>query len=161
MQSEALSLLSELIAIESFSREEKNVADFLERYLEERGYVVSRSGNNIWLMSAGFDSARPTKLLAIIQKNVGCEVTARSTRLSSTATPLTHPVVQRIKACNRTLYGSPTLSDQALMPFSSVKMGPGHSSRSHTADEYILLSEIEHAIALYIEILDGLDTKGV
>lgn len=346
--SEPIALLSELIAIESFSREEKNVADFLERYLEERGYVVSRSGNNIWLMSAGFDSARPTillnshidtvkpvagwvrnpftptiengrlyglgsndagasvvsllyafmhlsaqpqlynlifaataeeevsgkngiesllkelpkidfavvgeptemhaavaekglmvldctvygkaghaarnegenaiykaladiqwfqntafdkvsdllgpvklsvtqinagtqhnvvpdkcsfvvdvrsnelysndELLAIIQKNVGCEVTARSTRLSSTATPLTHPVVKRIKACNRTLYGSPTLSDQALMPFSSVKMGPGHSSRSHTADEYILLSEIEHAIALYIEILDGLDT---
>ena len=58
MHSEAVTLLSQLIAIESFSREEKNVADFLERYLVERGYVVSRSGNNLWLMSPGFDTAQ-------------------------------------------------------------------------------------------------------
>jgi acetylornithine deacetylase len=53
-------------------------------------------------------------------------------------------------------FGSPTLSDQALMPFPSVKMGPGKSSRSHTADEYILVSEIEEAISTYVQILDGL-----
>ena len=346
MQSEAVSLLSELIAIESFSREEKNAADFLERYLEERGYVVSRSGNNIWLMSPGFDTTRPTillnshidtvkpaagwvrnpftpsienghlyglgsndagasvisllyafmhlsaqpqsynlifaataeeevsgkngiesllkelpkidfaivgeptemhaavaekglmvldcvaygkaghaarnegensiykaltdiqwfqnfefekvsdllgsvkmsvtvvsagtqhnvvpdkcsfvvdvrsnelysndELLAIIKKQVACEVTARSTRLSSSATPLEHPVVKRTLEMNRTIYGSPTLSDQALMPFASVKMGPGKSERSHTADEFILTTEIEEAIDLYIKLLDGL-----
>ena len=57
----------------------------------------------------------------------------------------------------RNTFGSPTLSDQALMPFPSFKMGPGCSSRSHTADEYITISEIKEAIQLYIEILDGLD----
>ena len=48
------------------------------------------------------------------------------------------------------------MSDQALMPFSSVKVGPGDSARSHTADEYIVVSEIEQAIAYYIQLLDGL-----
>jgi len=343
--SDPIALLSELIAIESFSREEKNVADFLERYLEERGYVVSRSGNNIWLMSPGFDTSRPTillnshidtvkpvagwvrhpftpiieneklyglgsndagasvvsllhafihlsaqpqsynlifaataeeevsgkngiesllkelpkidfaivgeptemhaavaekglmvldctsygkaghaarnegenaiykalmdvqwlenyafdkisdllgtvkmsvtqinagtqhnvvpdkcsfvvdvrsnemysneEILAIVKQHVACEVVARSTRLSSTATPLDHPIVKRAIEMNRTIYGSPTLSDQALMHFASVKMGPGKSERSHTADEFILTTEIEEAIELYIKLLDG------
>jgi acetylornithine deacetylase len=53
-------------------------------------------------------------------------------------------------------FGSPTLSDQALMKFPSLKMGPGNSSRSHTADEYIMVSEIEEAIGMYIKLLDGL-----
>ncbi len=343
---EAISLLSELIAIESFSREEKQVADFLERYLEERGYVVSRSGNNIWLMSPGFEPSRPTillnshidtvkpvagwvrnpllatiengrlyglgsndagasvvsllyafmhlsaqpqsynlifaataeeevsgkngiesllrelpkidfamvgeptemhaavaekglmvldcttfgkaghaarnegenaiykalqdiqwfqnyefervsellglvkmsvtqinagtqhnvvpdkcsfvvdvrsnelysndEILSIVKQHVSCEVSARSTRLSSTATPIEHPVVKRAIEMNRTIYGSPTLSDQALMPFASVKMGPGKSERSHTADEFIFTAEIEEAIQLYIKLLDGI-----
>ena len=52
-------------------------------------------------------------------------------------------------------FGSPTLSDQALMSFPSLKMGPGKSSRSHTADEYILISEIEDAIKVYLNLLDG------
>jgi acetylornithine deacetylase len=96
------------------------------------------------------------ELLAIIKKNVACEVTARSTRLSSSATPLEHPVVKRAIELNRTIYGSPTLSDQALMPFASVKMGPGKSERSHTADEFILTTEIDEAIDLYIKLLDGI-----
>ena len=54
-------------------------------------------------------------------------------------------------------FGSPTLSDQALMSFPSVKMGPGRSSRSHTADEYIMIKEIEEALELYLKILDGLE----
>jgi acetylornithine deacetylase len=57
---------------------------------------------------------------------------------------------------NLTLYGSPTLSDQALMPFPSVKIGPGDSARSHTADEYVLVEEIEKGIEVYIQLLDGL-----
>jgi len=56
----------------------------------------------------------------------------------------------------RNTYGSPTLSDQALMPFASVKMGPGESARSHTADEFIMVSEIEEAIELYTNLLNGL-----
>lgn len=55
----------------------------------------------------------------------------------------------------RTPFGSPTLSDQALMPFPSMKMGPGKSARSHTADEFIFVKEIEEAIGLYLELLDG------
>ena len=64
--------------------------------------------------------------------------------------------MRRATELGKTPFGSPTLSDQALMPFPSVKIGPGKSSRSHTADEYIMISEIEEAVALYIEILDGL-----
>jgi len=343
---DAVSLLEQLIAISSFSKEENTVADFLERYIEIKGYVASRKDNNIWILSPGFDTSRPTILLnshidtvrpvagwkrnplipsnengrlyglgsndagasvvcllqtffyltqqqqaynlifaasaeeeisgknglesllselpkidfaivgeptqmnlavaekglmvldcivhgqaghaarnegvnAIysaladiewfksfefakktdllgsvkmsvtqinagtqhnvipdkctfvvdvrsnemysnqdildeIRKHVGCDVNARSTRLSSTATPLHHPIVKRGRELNRTLFGSPTLSDQSLMPFPSLKMGPGDSARSHTADEYILLSEIAEAIDIYIQLLDGL-----
>ncbi|HEY5508217.1 MAG TPA: M20 family metallo-hydrolase [Paludibacter sp.] len=343
---DAVSLLEQLIAISSFSKEENTVADFLERYIEIKGYVASRKDNNVWLLSPGFDSSRPTILLnshidtvrpvagwnrnplipsvengrlyglgsndagasvvcllqaffyltqhqqaynlifaasaeeeisgknglesllselpkidfAIVGeptqmnlavaekglmvldctvhgqaghaarnegvnaiyraladvewfktfefakktdllgpvkmsvtqinagtqhnvipdkctfvvdvrsnemysnqdildeicKHIGCEVHARSTRLSSTATPLHHPIVKRGRELNRTLFGSPTLSDQSLMPFPSLKMGPGDSARSHTADEFILLSEIKESIEIYTQLLDGL-----
>ena len=63
--------------------------------------------------------------------------------------------MRRVVALGRTPFGSPTLSDQALMPFPSMNMGPGKSSRSHTADEFIFLREIEEAIGLYLELLDG------
>jgi acetylornithine deacetylase len=53
-------------------------------------------------------------------------------------------------------FGSPTLSDQALMPFPSLKLGPGESSRSHSADEFIKISEIEQAINTYVNLLEGL-----
>jgi len=96
------------------------------------------------------------EILEEINNHVDCDVQPRSTRLSSTATPLHHPIVKRGLELNRTLFGSPTLSDQSLMPFPSLKMGPGESSRSHTADEYILLSEIDEAIELYVQMLDGL-----
>lgn len=96
------------------------------------------------------------EILETIRTNISGEVTARSTRLSSTATPLDHAVVKRGITLNCNAYGSPTLSDQALMPFPSVKMGPGDSARSHTADEYIVLDEIEEGINKYIALLDGL-----
>lgn len=346
LASEAIALLQQMIAIPSFSREESNVADFLEKYIEIKGYVVSRKDNNIWLMSPGFDPSRPTILfnshidtvkpvagwqrdpftpvfegdmlfglgsndagasvvsllhawfalvqqpqhynlifaataeeevsgkngiesllhelpridfaivgeptqmhmavaekglmvldcvatgkaghaarnegdnaiykaltdvewfrtysfdkksdllgpvkMAVTQINAGTQhnvvpdkctfvvdvrsnelysnqdildqirqhvtsqVSARSTRLSSTATPLDHPVVQQGKALGRNLFGSPTLSDQALMPFPSVKMGPGDSARSHTADEFIRTVEIDEAVSLYVQLLDGI-----
>jgi acetylornithine deacetylase len=54
-------------------------------------------------------------------------------------------------------YGSPTLSDQALMPFPTLKIGPGDSARSHTADEYIKISEIQEGISLYIQLLEDLE----
>ena len=95
-------------------------------------------------------------ILAVIKSNVSCEVTARSTRLSSSATPQNHPVVTKAKEMGMDIFGSPTLSDQALMPFASVKIGPGQSSRSHTANEYILTDEIHEGIKKYVELLNGL-----
>ena len=346
LTNDAIALLSEMIRIESFSREESQVADFLESYIESKGYVAARNGNNIWLMSPGFDPVRKTillnshidtvkpvagwvkdpflpvieneklyglgsndagasvvtllqtffyltqkqqsynvifaasseeevsgkngiealikelppidfaivgeptgmhmavaekglmvldcvvhgvaghaarnegdnaiykalacvdwfrnydfekkstmlgpvkmtvtqinagiqhnvvpdkcafvvdvrsnemysniEILEEIRKNVTCDVQPRSTRLSSTATPLNHPFVKRGTQLGRDVYGSPTLSDQALMPFPSVKIGPGDSARSHTADEYIRLDELDHAIQIYIQLLDQL-----
>ena len=97
------------------------------------------------------------ELLEIITQKVNCTVTPRSTRLSSTATPLEHPIVAQGKAIGRKLFGSPTLSDQALLPYPSVKIGPGDSARSHTANEYILVKEIEEAIEVYVELLDGIE----
>jgi len=96
------------------------------------------------------------QILEIIKKHVKCSVQARSTRLSSSATPLSHPLVSKAKTMGRKLYGSPTLSDQALMKCQSVKIGPRDSARSHTANEYIELAEISHGIEMYIELLNGL-----
>jgi len=92
-----------------------------------------------------------------IRKNVKSDVKARSFRLNSSRISEEHPIVKRAVKMGRNPFGSPTLSDQALMPFPSVKMGPGKSSRSHTADEYILISEIEEAIEIYLKLLDGLN----
>ena len=91
-----------------------------------------------------------------IVKNVKSEVKARSFRLSSSSIPEEHPFVQRAIALGRVPFGSPTLSDQALMRFPSLKMGPGESSRSHTANEFIEKKEIEEAIPLYLKLLRGL-----
>ena len=97
------------------------------------------------------------EILDIIRQHTCVAVEPRSTRLSSTATPLDHPIVTRGHKLQRTIYGSPTLSDQALLSCPSIKIGPGDSSRSHTAEEYILESEIAHAIELYIRLLDGIE----
>ncbi|MDD4515900.1 M20 family metallo-hydrolase [Massilibacteroides sp.] len=96
------------------------------------------------------------KLFELISEQVSCEIKARSFRLNSTRTDLNHPFVQRALMLGKEPFGSPTLSDQALMPFASVKIGPGQSSRSHTADEYIRPSEIREAIDTYVRLLDGL-----
>ncbi|MGB3546233.1 MAG: M20 family metallo-hydrolase [Saprospiraceae bacterium] len=77
----------------------------------------------------------------------------RSLRLNSSGIPAHHPLVRAGLALGRPTYGSPTLSDQALMPFPTRKLGPGDSARSHTADEYILLSEVEAGIELYIKLI--------
>lgn len=89
-------------------------------------------------------------------RHVKGEVHARSFRLNSSRIDPSHPLVRRAVELGRVPYGSPTLSDQALMPFPSLKMGPGDSSRSHTPDEYIEPKEIRDAIALYLQLLDGL-----
>lgn len=96
------------------------------------------------------------ELFKIIDQYTDSEIKARSYRLNSSSIPLENPFVERTMIIGKEPYGSPTLSDQALMPFPTVKIGPGDSARSHTADEYILLSEIREAIELYVKLLDGL-----
>ncbi len=91
--------------------------------------------------------------LQFLQANVKSELKARSFRLSSSHIPQSHPLIQKCIAMGMTPFGSPTLSDQALMPFPSFKLGPGDSARSHSADEYIRISEIEEAIKTYCELI--------
>ena len=85
-----------------------------------------------------------------------CRLEARSFRLHSSSIPETHPLIERCKQMGMRPFGSPTLSDQALMPFLSFKLGPGDSSRSHAADEFICISEIEHAIDTYVRLLSDI-----
>lgn len=90
----------------------------------------------------------------IIQSQMKSKLTARSFRLNSSKIELDHPFVQAGVALGRTTYGSPTSSDQAIIPCTSVKIGPGDSRRSHTADEYIGIDEIREGIDIYIKILE-------
>jgi len=94
------------------------------------------------------------EVLDIISEHTNCEIHPRSTRLRPSSIALDHPIVQAGIAIERKTYGSPTTSDQALLTIPSVKLGPGDSARSHTADEYIFVNEIEEGILLYIKMLD-------
>ncbi|TXI34797.1 MAG: M20/M25/M40 family metallo-hydrolase [Niabella sp.] len=96
------------------------------------------------------------EVLLEINQNISSEVKPRSLRLKSTSISLEHPIVKAGMEMNKEFYGSPTTSDKALMPFPALKMGPGDSARSHTADEFIFLKEIEQGISDYIEILERL-----
>ena len=93
----------------------------------------------------------------MVRANVKSDVKARSFRLNSSRIAPQHPLLQRAVALGKQPFGSPTLSDQALMSFPSMKMGPGDSRRSHTADEYILISEVADALSTYRQLLDGLE----
>jgi acetylornithine deacetylase len=99
---------------------------------------------------------RNEEVFQLLQNVVRAELTARSFRLNSSGIALDHPLVKSGLAMELSYYGSPTLSDQALMPFPSLKMGCGHSARSHTADEFIYLDEIKNAIPIYIQLLEQL-----
>ena len=93
----------------------------------------------------------------LLQQMTTSKLTARSFRLNSSRIELDHPVVQKGMKMGLDTFGSPTLSDQALMPFRTLKIGCGKSARSHTADEHIYLREIEAGISTYIQLLDGLN----
>lgn len=94
-----------------------------------------------------------TDLLDEITRHAKCDVKPRSTRLGSSSLSPDHPLVRTLVSLGRTPYGSPTLSDQALIPFPSLKLGPGESARSHTADEYITIGELHEALTLYHTLL--------
>jgi acetylornithine deacetylase len=92
-----------------------------------------------------------------IQAHTESEIKARSLRLNSSQIDLEHPIVQKGESLGMSTYGSPTLSDQALMPFTTLKIGVGDSARSHTADEFIYLKELEEGITLYLRLLDEVE----
>ncbi|MFV0483321.1 MAG: M20 family metallo-hydrolase [Bacteroidales bacterium] len=97
-------------------------------------------------------------VVSVLQSLVRSKLTARSLRLNSSSIEIEHPAVQAGLSLGMGFYGSPTISDQALMSFRSIKLGPGHSSRSHIADEYINISEVYDAIDKYISILSMLSS---
>ena len=99
------------------------------------------------------------ELLALIKSSVKCDVKERSTRLGSSHVAEDHPIVLRAKAQGIRTFGSSTTSNQTLSPFPTVKIGPGDSARSHTADEYIELDEMQEGIGIYVELLDGFQMK--
>ena len=94
------------------------------------------------------------EVLEIIRANTLSDVQPRSSRLRSTSIALDHPLVKSGIALRRTYYGSPTTSDKALMPFPTLKFGPGDSARSHSADEFIWIHEIGEGIDMYIQLID-------
>ena len=94
------------------------------------------------------------EIVHLLQQDAPLTLTPRSTNLNSSSIPVDHPLVQAGIALGRATYGSPTLSDQAKLSCPSLKLGPGDSTRSHTADEYIHLHEIEEGITLYIALLN-------
>jgi len=92
----------------------------------------------------------------MISELVDSDVKPRSFRLNSSGIPVDHPMVKRGISLGLNCYGSPTTSDQAVIPYPSIKIGPGDSARSHTADEYILLSELEEGFRIYVDLLTNL-----
>ena len=96
------------------------------------------------------------KASKIITELIDADVVPRSFRLNSSGIPVDHPVVQRGISMGLNYYGSPTTSDQAVIPYPSIKIGPGDSARSHTADEYILISEMEEGFKIYVDLLTDL-----
>ncbi|WP_220458673.1 M20 family metallo-hydrolase [Flavobacterium sp. xlx-221] len=100
------------------------------------------------------DAYTNDEVLDIIHQNTISDIHPRSTRLKPSSIDINHPIVKAGLALGRTTYGSPTTSDQALLSIPSLKLGPGDSARSHTADEFIYVSEIEEGVPLYIKMLD-------
>ena len=99
------------------------------------------------------------EILATIEKNVQATVTPRSLRMRSTGIALDHVLITSGLQLGKGYYGSVTTSDKALMSFPTLKMGPGDSARSHTADEFIYLNEIEEGVSTYIQLLSTIFTS--
>ena len=101
------------------------------------------------------DKYTNSQVAELLINNAPCDsIEPRSLRLNSSSIPMDHELVVAGIALGRSTYGSPTLSDQAVLSCPSLKLGPGDSTRSHTADEFIYLDEIEEGIKIYIELLN-------
>ncbi|MFT3981334.1 MAG: M20 family metallo-hydrolase [Ferruginibacter sp.] len=103
------------------------------------------------------DAYTHEEILDIIDQHIEIEVKPRSTRLRSSSIPADHPVVKAGIALGKTTYGSPTASDQALIPLPSLKCGPGFSGQSHSADEFVEIKWIGEAVEYYISWIKGLN----
>jgi len=101
------------------------------------------------------DAYTNQEVLDVIRRHVSCAVVPRSVRLSPSTIPMDHPIVRAGMSLGAKPYGSPTMSDQALLPYPSLKVGPGDSARSHTADEFVFLKEVEDGVRFYVELLRG------
>lgn len=110
-------------------------------------FVVDIRGNGLY---------SNLEILETVKKNVKCSVKPRSTRHNGANIPLSHPVVRRGLELGLGTYGSPTTSNQSICPFTTLKIGPGDSSRSHRADEYIMTGELEQGADIYFRLLDSL-----
>lgn len=99
------------------------------------------------------DKYSNNEIVAILEQEAPCELKPRSTRLNSSSIPADHPLVKTGITMGKSTYGSPTLSDQSVLSCKSLKLGPGDSLRSHSADEFIYVKEIEEGIETYIELL--------
>lgn len=97
------------------------------------------------------------EVVELIKNHVNCEVNPRSLNLNASGIEADHAIVQKGKELGIHTYGSKTMSDQVHMPFPTIKMGPGDTRRSHTADEYIYVGEIDEGIQVYLKLLDGLE----
>lgn len=102
------------------------------------------------------DAYRNEEVLEIIRQHVSCDVKPRSIRLKPSSIDKDHPIVQTGIKLGRTTYGSPTTSDQSLLDIPSLKIGPGDSARSHTANEFVYVDEIREGIELYIKMLEAI-----
>lgn len=100
------------------------------------------------------DAYTHEEVLEIVRGHVHAELHARSTRLRPSAIPETHPIVRAAEQIGMARFASPTMSDQALLPMSSVKCGPGLSERSHTADEYVTVEELRGGVQSYLQLLE-------
>jgi acetylornithine deacetylase len=102
------------------------------------------------------DAYRNEEVVELIKQHVSCDVKPRSIRLKPSSIDKAHPIVQAGLTLGRTTYGSPTTSDQSLLDIPSLKVGPGDSARSHTADEYVYVDEIKEGIELYVQMLESI-----
>jgi len=95
------------------------------------------------------------EVIDYLKATLKAELVPRSFRMKSSMIAMDHPIVKAGKQLGLSHYGSPTTSDKALMPFPALKIGPGDSARSHTADEYIYISEIENGISIYVQLIEA------
>ena len=100
------------------------------------------------------DKYTNTEIYNVLKDELDCEVVPRNLDLNSSSIPENHKIIKAGNKLGFTKYGSPTLSDQAKIKCNSIKLGPGDSTRSHTADEFIYVDEIKNGVKKYIELIE-------